>query len=159
MMSIANVFTRARTGALLMLVSAVLALVGAVLAARAGTRFDAWYWMPVVYGAVTMGGLVWGGIRYGFSVEVVPPPPPSGDPSRDLTAWVDRWRSGHGLLPWQRITGALATIMTAVAGLVIAAVTGEIFLDMPYSWWAIGMFILIVVGALGLSKDLPKRDG
>ena len=61
-----------------MLVSAVLALVGAVLAARAGTRFDAWYWMPVVYGAVTMGGLVWGGIRYGLSDEVVPPPPPSG---------------------------------------------------------------------------------
>lgn len=159
MMSIADVFTRSRTGALLMLVSAVLSLVGAILAARAGTRFDAWYWMPVVYGTVTMGGLAWGGIRYGFSVEAVPPPPPSGDPSRDLTAWVDRWRSGYGLPPWQRVTGALATIMTAVAGLVIAAVTREIFLDMPYSWWVIGMIILIVVGALGLSKDLPKRDG
>ncbi len=142
-----------------MLVSAGLALVGAVLAARAGARFDAWYWMPVVYGAVTVGGLVWGGIRHGYSGEVVPPPPPSGDPTRDATAWVDRWFSGYGLPPWQRITGALATILTAVAGLVIAAVTGEVFLEMPYSWWAVGMVILIVAGAVGLAKALPKRDG
>ena len=141
-----------------MLVSAVLSLTGAILAARAGARFDAWYWMPVVYAAVTMGGLAWGGLRHGFSAEAVPPPPPSRDPSRDVTAMVDRWASGYGLPPWQRVTGALATIMTAVAGLVIAAVTREIFLDMPYSWWVIGMIILIVVGALGLAKDLPKRD-
>ncbi|PAP77254.1 hypothetical protein BSZ37_12830 [Rubrivirga marina] len=142
-----------------MLVSAGLALVGAVLAARAGTRFDAWYWMPVVYGAVMVGGLVWGGIRQGYSGEAVPPPPPSGDPTRDVTAWVDRWSSGYGLPPWQRVTGALATILTAVAGLIIAAATGEVFLEMPFSWWAIGMGILIVVGAVGLTKALPKRDG
>ena len=142
-----------------MLASALVALGAAVLAARSGNaNYDAWFWMPVVWGAVMLVGLLLGIARDGLPDKDAPTPTASGDPTRDLTAAVNRWRSGHGLPAWQRVTVALATISMAIAGLAIATVTGEIFLDMPFSWWTIGMAILASIGAFELLMVLWRRN-
>lgn len=145
-----HAMNRATRRAIRMFVGAVFALGAAVVAARSGSAtFDAWFWMPVVWGAVTLGGLSIGIARYGMPEEAAAPPS-SGDLAQDLTSTVNRWQSGHGLPAWQRVTAGVATISTAVAGLVIASVTGEVFLDMPFIWWVIGMVILGGVGVAEL---------
>ena len=97
-----------------------------------------------------LGGSSVGIARHGIANGDAPRLPASGDLARDLTAAVNRWQSGHGLPAWQRRTVGVATISTAVAGLAIATVTGQVFLDMPFSWWAIGMVLLGGIGAFEL---------
>ncbi len=141
-----------------MLASAVFALGAALLAARsANAMFDAWYWMPVVWGVVVLVGVMFGIVRDGFPDENWPTPRPSGDPTSDLTAAVTRWTGEHGLPTWHRATGAVATISSAIAGATIAVATGEVFLGMPFSWWAIGMVMLGSIGGIELLSLLRKR--
>ncbi len=141
--------------------SAVVALGTAGLVAWSGnTALDTWFWMPVVWGAVMLLGLLIGLARNGLPDEDPPAPPASGDVARDLTAAVNRWQSGQGFPAWQHVTGGLATISASVAGLTIAMVRGDVFLGMPFSWWAIGMVILAGIGALELLRVLrPREDG
>ena len=81
-----------------MLASAAFALGAALIAARsANAMFDAWYWMPVVWGVVVLVGVLVGIVRNGLPDESRPPPRPSGDPTSDLTAAVTRWTGEHGL--------------------------------------------------------------
>ncbi len=125
-----------------MLASAVFALGAAVLAARsANAMFDAWFWMLVVWGVVVLVGVLFGIVRNGLPDKGAPTPSASGDATSNLTAAVTRW-SSERLPAWHRATGAVATISAAIAGAAIAAVTGEVFLGMPFSWWVIGMVIL-----------------
>ncbi len=142
-----------------MLASAVFALGAAVLAAWSGNAlFDAWYWMPVVWGVVVLVGVLVGIRRKGLPDKGPPTPLASGATRSDLTAAVTRWSREHGLPTWYRATGALATISTAIAGAAIAMLTGEVFLGMPFSWWAIGMAIVAGIGAFELLSVLRKRD-
>ena len=142
-----------------MLASAVFALGAAAAAARsASAMFDTWYWMPVVWGVVVLVGVLFGIVREGLPNESSPTPGVSGDPTSDLTAALTRWSGEHGLPTWHRATGAVATISTAIAGAAIAAVTGEVFLGMPFSWWAIGMVMIASIGAFELLGALRKRN-
>ncbi len=143
-----------------MLGSAVLALGAALIAARSATAmFDAWYWMPVVWGVVVLVGVLFGIVRDGLPDESWLTPRPSGDPASDLTAAVTRWSGEDGLPTWHRATGAVATISSAIAGGSIAVVTGEVFLGMPFSWWAIGMAMVASIGAFELLSVLRKQKG
>ncbi len=141
-----------------MLASAVVALGGASLAAWSGNAsLDTWFWMPVVWGGVMLVGVLHGIARDGLP-EDAPAPPASGDVTRDLTAAMNRWQSGHDLPLRYHVTGGLATISAAIAGLTIAMVTGEVFLGMPFSWWAIGMVILASIGAFELLRVRRTQD-
>ena len=62
-----------------MLASAVVALGAAALAAWSGNAsLDTWFWMPVVWGAVMLVGLLVGIARHGLPDDDASTPPASG---------------------------------------------------------------------------------
>lgn len=101
-------------------------------------------------------GVVVGIVRDGLPDESWLTPRPPGDPKSHLKAVVARWR-GVRLPTWHRATGAVATISSAIAGAAIAVATGEVFLGMPLSWWAIGMALVAGIGTFELLSALRQR--
>ena len=126
------------------LAGAVLAVGAGLFAAASGrAAFDAWFWMPIVWGATLLAGSLVGISRHGLF------PSPAAGNGTEARAVPD----------WLRTSRAIATIAAALAGGVIASLTDEVFLDMPLSWWIIGILILLGIGAWELWLVRRDRSG
>jgi len=143
---------------LTMLFNALCALGMAALAAHSGNAmFDAWYWMPVVWGVIVLLGLIIGIVHKGYFHV--------GEGCSDLLGKNMSGQSRifavrnceHCLRILHRATNGVAAILMAFAGAVIAALTGKVFLGLPLSWWIFGMGILAMIGAFDLVYVLRNR--
>ena len=74
----------------------------------------------------------------------------------DLDKQIAEWNSGP-LARRLRVVGSLMALVAATTGITVTLVTGEVLLDLPRSWWLIGL--AVVVAASGTKLMLALRDG